>query len=58
MLVRRAQQTIELGNYMCGFIADKEDCSLKDNPNVTEAYIEQIRYDRLSRMMAKEVTIS
>jgi hypothetical protein len=40
---------------MCGFMADKEDCVLKDNPSVTEAYIEQIRYDRLSRMMAKDV---
>jgi hypothetical protein len=40
---------------MCGFMLDKEDCALRDNPQVTEAYIEQIRYDRLSQMMAKEV---
>jgi hypothetical protein len=53
--LKRAQQTIEFSNFMCGFIVDKEDCALKDNPNVTDAYIEQIRYDRLSQMMAKEV---
>jgi len=36
-------------------MADKEDCPLKDNPNVTVSYLEQVRHDRLSQMMAKEV---
>lgn len=34
-------------------MVDKEECNFKDNPNVTQAYIDQIRYDRLSRMMAQ-----
>lgn len=40
---------------MCGFIADKEDSNLKNNPNVTQTYIDQIRDDRLSRLLANEV---
>lgn len=40
---------------MCGFIADKEDCNLRNNPNVTQAYIDQIRDDRLSRLLANEL---
>jgi hypothetical protein len=55
LLIRRAQQTIELSHFMCGFMADKEDCPLKDNPAVTVSYLEQVRHDRLSQMMAKEV---
>jgi len=42
---------------MCGFMVDKEDCNLRGNPNISEAYIEQIRDDRLSRMLANDVSI-
>lgn len=55
MILKSAQKTIEFGAYMCGFIADKEDSNLKNNPNVTQAYIDQIRDDRLSRLLANEV---
>jgi hypothetical protein len=37
--MRRAQQAIELSHFLCGFMADKEDCPLKDNPNVTDSYL-------------------
>lgn len=40
---------------MCGFMIDKEECTLKSNPNISQAYIEQIRDDRLSRMLANDV---
>jgi hypothetical protein len=34
---------------------DKEDCNLRGNPNVSQAYIDQIRDDRLSRMLANDL---
>jgi hypothetical protein len=52
LILRSAQRTIEFGAYMCGFIADKEDSQLRNNPNITQAYIDQIRDDRLSRLLA------
>ena len=55
ILLRGAQKTIECGAYMCGFMVDKEDCNLKGNPNITQGYIDQIRDDRLSRMLANDV---
>ena len=42
---------------MCGFMIDKEDCNLRGNPNISQSYIEQIRDDRLSRMLANDVTL-
>ena len=40
---------------MCGFMIDKEDCNLRGNPNISQSYIDQIRDDRLSRMLANDV---
>ena len=56
-MLRSSQKTIEYGAFMCGFMVDKEDCNLRGNPNISEAYIEQIRDDRLSRMLANDVSI-
>ena len=42
---------------MGGFMVDKEDCNLRNNPNITAGYIEQVRDDRLSRMLATEVPL-
>lgn len=42
---------------MCGFMIDKEDCNLRGNSNISEVYLEQIRDDRLSRMLANDVLI-
>lgn len=41
---------------MCGLLIDKEE-SLVGNAKISEAYVEQIREDRLSRMLANEVNM-
>jgi hypothetical protein len=57
VVLKSAQRTIEYGAYMCGFMVDKEDCNLRGNPNVSQSYIDQIRDDRLSRMLANDVPV-
>ncbi len=47
---------VESCSYVCGLLIDKEE-SLVGSAKISEGYIEQIREDRISRMLANEVLI-
>lgn len=54
-LQRGVQKVVECCSYMCGILVDKEE-SVFGNQKVSENYVSQIREDRMSRMLANELT--
>lgn len=42
--------------YMCGLLVDKEE-SLIRNTSVSEAYIEEVKEDRMSKMIVNDVSV-
>ena len=56
-LQRGVQKVVECCSYMCGILVDKEE-SVFGNQKVSENYVSQIREDRMSRMLANELTVN
>lgn len=46
---------IENCTFVCGIIIDKEDSLVAPGTRLSEDYIDQVKEDRLSRMLASDV---
>lgn len=53
-LQKSTEKVIEYCSYVCGLLVDKEE-SLVGNARLSEDYLQQIKEDRLSRMLATEL---
>ena len=53
-LKKAGDKVTEFCSYVCGLLVDKEE-SLVGNARLSEEYLEQIKEDRLSRMLATDL---
>ena len=58
VLMRAAQKVIEWSTFMCGFIPYKEDSFIQVPRNLDEDTFQQIKEDRLVRLLGDEVGAS
>ena len=55
LLKKARDKVMEWSIFLCGFMPDKEDSLLRDDLNIDEDYLNEIREDRLARMLLQEV---
>lgn len=53
-LRRASERVVESCSYLCGILVDKED-SVFANHKVSDHYVEQIREDRMSKMLSNDL---